>query len=33
MVRIDAADLHQRLRRRDHFDQPVIVEHERIAAA
>jgi hypothetical protein len=31
MVRIDAADLHQRLR--DHFDQPVIVEHQRIAAA
>jgi hypothetical protein len=33
MVRIDAADLHQRLRRRDHLDQPVIVEHQRIATA
>jgi hypothetical protein len=33
MVRIDAADLHQRLRRRDHFDQPAIVEHQRVAAA
>jgi hypothetical protein len=33
MVRIIAADLHQRLRRRDHFDQPAIVEHQRIAAA
>jgi hypothetical protein len=33
MMRIGAADLHQRLRRRDHFDQPAIVEHQRIAAA
>jgi len=33
MMRVDAADLDQRLWRRDHFDQPAIVEHERIAAA
>jgi hypothetical protein len=33
MVRIDAADLHQRLRRRDDLDQPAIFEHQRIATA
>ena len=33
MVRIDAADLHQRLRCRDHLDQPAIFQHQRIAAA
>jgi len=32
VVRIGASDLDQRLRRRDNFDQPVIVEHQRIAA-
>ena len=33
MMRIDAPDLEQRLRRRDHFDQPAIVEHQRITTA
>ena len=33
MVRIDATYLHQRLRRRDHLDQPAIIQHQRIAAA
>jgi hypothetical protein len=33
MLRIGAANLGQRLRRRDDLDQPVIVEHQRIAAA
>jgi hypothetical protein len=33
MLRIGAANLGQRLRRRDNLDQPVIVEHQRIAAA
>ena len=33
MVRIDDADLRQRLRRRDHLDQPAIFQHQRIAAA
>ena len=32
MVRIGAPDFDQRLRRRDDLDQPVIVEHQRIAA-
>jgi hypothetical protein len=33
MMRIRDADLEQRFRRRDHFDQPAIVEHQRVAAA
>jgi len=33
MVRIGAANFNQRLRRRDHFDQPAVVEHQCIAAA
>jgi hypothetical protein len=33
MMRVGAPDLEQRLRRRDHFDQPAIVEHQRVAAA
>jgi hypothetical protein len=33
MMRVVAADLGQRLRRRDDLDQPVIVEHQRVAAA
>ncbi len=33
MLRIVAPDLDQRLRRRDHLDQPAIVEHQRVAAA
>ena len=33
MMRIDAADFHQRLRRGDHFDQPAVLEHQRVAAA
>jgi hypothetical protein len=33
MLRIGAADLGQGLRRRDDLDQPVIVEHQRVAAA
>ena len=33
MMRIGAADLEQRLRRRDHLDQPAVVEHQRVAAA
>jgi len=33
VLRIGAANLGQRLRRRDDLDQPVIVEHQRIAAA
>jgi hypothetical protein len=33
MLRIGAANLDQRLRRRDDLDQPAIVEHQRIAAA
>jgi hypothetical protein len=33
MMRIDATDLHQRLRRSHHFDQPAVLEHQRIAAA
>ena len=33
MVRIGPANFEQGLRRRDHLDQPVIVEHQRIAAA
>jgi hypothetical protein len=32
MVRIRAANFNQRLRRRDHLDQPAVVEHQRIAA-
>jgi hypothetical protein len=31
MVRVIAADLGQRLRRRNDLDQPVIVEHQRVA--
>jgi len=33
VVRIVAADLEQRLWRRDHFDQPAVLQHQRIAAA
>ena len=33
MMRISDADLEQRFRCRDHFDQPAIVEHQCIAAA
>ena len=33
MVRIDAPDLNQRLRRSDDLDQPAIVKHQRVAAA
>ncbi|KPF96436.1 hypothetical protein IP86_16215 [Rhodopseudomonas sp. AAP120] len=33
MQRIATADLQQRLRRGNHFDQPAIVEHQRVAAA
>ena len=33
MQRIGAADLDQRLRGRDHFDQPSVFQHQRIAAA
>jgi hypothetical protein len=33
MLRILAADFKKRLRRRDHLDQPAILEHQRIAAA
>ena len=33
MLRIVAANFGQRLRRRDHLDQPAIVEHQRVAAA
>jgi hypothetical protein len=32
MLRIGAANLDQRLRRRDDLDQPAIVEHQRVAA-
>ena len=33
MLRIVAADLGQRLGRRDHLDQPAIFEHQRVATA
>jgi hypothetical protein len=33
MMRIDAADFHQRLRRGHHLDQPAVFEHQRITAA
>jgi hypothetical protein len=33
MMRVAAANFDQRLRRRDHFDQPAIFQHQRIAAA
>jgi hypothetical protein len=33
MMRIAAADLEQRLGRRDHLDQPSVLQHQRIAAA
>ena len=33
MLRIGAADFHQRLRRRHHFDQPSILQHQRVTAA
>ena len=33
MMRIGALDLEQRLRRRDHFDQPAVFQHQRVAAA
>jgi hypothetical protein len=33
MQRIGAADFDQRLGRGDHFDQPAVLEHERVAAA
>jgi len=33
MLRVGAPYLDKRLRRRNHFDQPVIVEHQRVATA
>jgi hypothetical protein len=33
MLRIAAADFHQRLRRRDNFHQPAVLEHQCVAAA
>jgi len=33
MLRIGSPDLDQRLRRRHHFDQPAVLQHQRIAAA
>jgi hypothetical protein len=33
MLRVRAADFHQRLRCRDNFDQPAIFEHQRVTAA
>jgi len=33
MRRIGAPDLQQRLGRRDHFDQPAVFQHQRVAAA
>ena len=33
VVRIAAADLHEGLGRRDHFDKPSVLQHQRIAAA
>ncbi|OAF12228.1 hypothetical protein AYJ54_06995 [Bradyrhizobium centrolobii] len=33
VVRITAADFQQRLRRRDHLDQPAVLQHQGIAAA
>lgn len=33
VMRIAAADLEQRLGRRDHLDQPSVLQHQRIAAA
>jgi len=33
MMRIVAPDLQERLRRRNHFDQPAVLQHQRIAAA
>lgn len=33
VVRIAAADLQQRLGRRDHFDQPAVLQHQRVTAA
>lgn len=33
MMRIGAANFHQRLRRRHHLDQPPVFQHQRIAAA
>ncbi|MHC2672905.1 hypothetical protein ACVI1J_005068 [Bradyrhizobium diazoefficiens] len=33
VVRIAAADLEQRLGRRNHFDQPAVLQHQRVAAA
>jgi hypothetical protein len=33
VVRIAAADLEQRLGRRDHLDEPAVLQHQRIAAA
>jgi hypothetical protein len=33
MQRIGAADFHQRLGRGNHFDQPAVLQHQRIAAA
>jgi hypothetical protein len=32
VVRIGAANFQQRFRRRDHLDQPAVVEHQRVAA-
>jgi hypothetical protein len=33
MLRVGPPDLEQRLRRRDHLDQPPVLEHQRVAAA
>ena len=33
MQRVLAANFQKRLRRRDHLDQPAVLEHQRIAAA
>ncbi len=33
MLRVGPPDLDQRLRRRNHLDQPAIVQHQRVAAA
>jgi hypothetical protein len=33
MLRVAAPDLEQRLRRRDHLDQPAIFQHQRVTAA
>jgi hypothetical protein len=33
MMRISSSDFDQRLGRCDHFDQPAVLEHQRVAAA